>query len=774
MRHFVSNISALVRTRLVCFAAFALVALSAWISSWLSGLTMGLPIFSVQAGLTLGLALRFGMPCAVAGAFGSGLFVVLAGAGVQSALISFTGLSLAAVCSASLTTRALRFCKTEVSRRMVMIALSCAVFAPICAASLLLARPETSSAWVHPFANFLSYWAFHAFSAILFAPLVLAWFPKVKGSMLSASFGRGAARIVIGLIAAFLLSGHWLGADKAFLLAQVCLVFALFCSLVPALLGSERASATTIAVVACVVVVEQALFAQGGASMIQLDAFQRVGLISVFMFIGSFLGHVLNGMSIRNAHQQKALEEKAMRHPFSGLFNRRYFFKVLNELTADRNRHSEFLGEISIPDLNYWADFSGREAAFQFDARIVEKIDFAIKDYAYFVAHASFGSYFIRLKSTADPLVVIEVIESSVREACSLHGAKGMRLRPQVALLRVPRDVAVTAEDILATLSRALARSTQSLKRWSMASLQTGLLQNQRQEALENEIIVESLSSSLVRVFTQTIQPVQGQSDRGLHFEVLARLQNLQGGYVSPARFLPVYATCGLLPQFDRQVIQTLFEALELAPDFVEKISACSINLTGPTLSDPDLVAFVEAQFAGALIKPQQVIFEITESDKITSPMQALENIGELRRMGASIALDDFGTGLASFEYLKLFKPDWIKIDGSFVRDALLNPLGAEVVSSMIRVARAAGSRAVAEQVEDQATIDLMTKLGAHFVQGYAVSKPLPIDDAIQAHRDETQKMAPPLAPASLISALAASKLVASELIVAEPLTPTP
>jgi hypothetical protein len=204
------------------------------------------------------------------------------------------------------------------------------------------------------------------------------------------------------------------------------------------------------------------------------------------MFLGAWIGHILNGMAIRTVQQQIALKEQVLRHPFSGLVNRRFFFKVLNEITMDRHRQSEMLAEIAIPDLNHWAEFSGREAAFQFDARIVEKIDFALKDYAHFVAHGMFGSYFIRLKSTADPLAVIEIIESAVREACALHGAKGMKLRPQVALLRVPRDVAVTTEDILATMSHALARSTQSLKRWSMASLQTGLLHKQRQESLEN------------------------------------------------------------------------------------------------------------------------------------------------------------------------------------------------------------------------------------------------------------------------------------------------
>lgn len=743
MRHFFLNTSAVIRARMVWIAVLAVVSLSAWGSSLLGVATLGLPLFSLHAGLTLGFTIRLGLPFAAAGALGTALFLLVTGAGVQSALASLFGLGLASICAATLFARIKPYCTSEVSKRFVTIVVASIVFAPIVAGSQLLAGPNTALTstnptwvnllWATPVASFLVHCTFAAFSAILFAPLVLTWLPKSRGKIQGGPLGRGIARLVMTLIAISLVSAHLLGAEKAFLVGQLCLVLTLFLSLVPAFFGSERASASTIALVACVMVLEQAIFAQGGASLLKLDAFERVGLIFGFMFVGAFLGHMLNGMSIRNAQQQLALKAQVMRHPFSGLLNRRYFFKVLNELTSDRNRNSEFLAEIAIPDLHHWAEFSGREAAYQFDARIVEKIDSALQDYAHFVAHATFSSYFIRLKPTADPLAVIEVIDGAVREACALYGAKGMKLRPQVALLRVPKDVAVTTEDILSTLSRALIRSKQSLKRWSMASLQTGFLQKQRQEALEDEIIVESLSSSLVRVFTQTIQPVQGQSDTGLHFEVLARLQNLQGGYVSPGRFLPVYATCGLLPQFDRQVIQTLFEAFELEPDLVQKISACSINLTGPTLSDPDLIAFIQAQFAGALIKPKQVVFEITESDKISSPMQALENVEELRRMGASIALDDFGTGLASFEYLKLFKPDWIKIDGSFVRDAVRNPLGAEVVSSMIRVAQAAGSQVVAEQVEDQATIDLMMTLGAHYVQGYAISKPRPIDEMIKS-----------------------------------------
>ena len=758
VQNFMSHFSTTTRARLTSVVALLLVALSYWVSNVLGGYTLGLSVFSVHLGLALGLTIRFGPAFAVASGLGCAVVSLMSGAGIVASLASFAGISLGALGAASLLARLKLSFKSEAAKRCLLMGLACLVFAPIAAVPVALLGLLASGSTDAQFVPFVTQWIFTAFSAVLFAPLVLTWWPERKSPSSLKSLGNTFSRSVIALIALCLLSAHYLGGEKVFVMGQVLLILALALSLVPAFIGSERASSMTIAVLATVFVIEQAIYAQGGASVIQLDPYQRVGLACTFMFVGAVLGHLLNGLSIQNVLTQNALQEQVMRNPFSGLPNRRFFFKALHELTENPQRHAEFLGEIAIPDLAHWAEFSGREAAHQFDARIVERIDFSLKDSAHFVAHVGLGSYFLHLKLTADPLAVIEAIEAAVHEACTMHGIKGMKLRPQVALLRVPRDVRATPEDILATLSHSLQRSSHSLKRWSMTSLQSGLLQKQRDESRENEIIVESLSSSLVRVFTQTIQPVQGQVGEGLHFEVLARLQNLQGGYVSPARFLPVYATCGLLPQFDRQVIQTLFEAFELEPSLVNKIAACSINLTGPTLSDPDLIAFIEAQFAGALIKPSQIVFEITESDRISNPMQALENVEELRRLGASIALDDFGTGLASFEYLKLFKPDWIKIDGSFVRDALLNPLGAEVISSMIRVARAAGSKVVAEQVEDQPTVDFMTQLGAHYVQGYAVSKPRPLDDLVAALREQSddkaskpmdEPLAGPLSPRS-------------------------
>ncbi len=150
-------------------AALAVVSLSAWGSSVLSVATLGLPLFSLHAGLTLGFTIRFGLPFAAAGALGTALFLLVTGAGVQSASASFLGLGLAATCSAALFARLRPHCKTEVSKRFVTIVLACLVFAPIVSGARLLAGSESVSTginpawvnlmWANPLASFLAHCA---------------------------------------------------------------------------------------------------------------------------------------------------------------------------------------------------------------------------------------------------------------------------------------------------------------------------------------------------------------------------------------------------------------------------------------------------------------------------------------------------------------------------------------------------------------------------------------------------------------------------------------
>ena len=103
----------------------------------------------------------------------------------------------------------------------------------------------------------------------------------------------------------------------------------------------------------------------------------------------------------------------------------------------------------------------------------------------------------------------------------------------------------------------------------------------------------------------------------------------------------------------------------------------------------------------------------------------------ELNRIGLSIAVDDFGTGLATFDYLRKFKPQWLKIDGSFVRSIETDALNREIVQSIVRVAHVIGAQTVAEYVESDAIGQQLAALGVDCLQGYAIGKPMPLDDLL-------------------------------------------
>ena len=96
--------------------------------------------------------------------------------------------------------------------------------------------------------------------------------------------------------------------------------------------------------------------------------------------------------------------------------------------------------------------------------------------------------------------------------------------------------------------------------------------------------------------------------------------------------------------------------------------------------------------------------------------------------MGCQIALDDFGVGLSSFNYLRQFPVDMVKIDGSFIHNMTANAVDRYIVKSIHQIAKELGAQTVAEFVEDQATFELVSALGITFAQGYAIHRPEPFD----------------------------------------------
>lgn len=217
-----------------------------------------------------------------------------------------------------------------------------------------------------------------------------------------------------------------------------------------------------------------------------------------------------------------------------------------------------------------------------------------------------------------------------------------------------------------------------------------------------------------------------------LSYEVLTRLRDRDGSLIRPPEFLPLAVQAQMTVALDRGVIRSVFAFLALHPDALTRTHKCSINLSGLTMSDGTIAGYIREQRALYNIPADKIVFEITESEAIRNPGAASRLVDDLKADGFGIALDDFGTGLATFEYLKRFPLDYLKIDGSFIRNLISNPIDEEIVLSTIRVARRLNVKTVAEHVHSQDIYDRLRSLGIDYIQGELISTPRPIGELFE------------------------------------------
>jgi len=242
--------------------------------------------------------------------------------------------------------------------------------------------------------------------------------------------------------------------------------------------------------------------------------------------------------------------------------------------------------------------------------------------------------------------------------------------------------------------------------------------------------IQHGLENDCFCLYGQPIVPIADR-DEGLHFEVLVRYQDEKGSIIPPGAFLPAAERYNLAPAMDRWVIRHLFEWIAGKPGFLEQLSLCSINLSGLSLSDENMLTFISEQFSIWGIPTHKICFEITETAAIANLSHATEFIHCLRERNCLFSLDDFGSGLSSFAYLKNLPVDFLKIDGLFVKDILDDKVDLAMVKSINEVGHIMGKKTIAEFVENKQIFDLLSELGVDYAQGYGIGKPVLLDDLI-------------------------------------------
>ncbi len=248
--------------------------------------------------------------------------------------------------------------------------------------------------------------------------------------------------------------------------------------------------------------------------------------------------------------------------------------------------------------------------------------------------------------------------------------------------------------------------------------------------------IQEALRSDTFELYCQPVVPVEKDQHSG-HFEILLRMLDEDAAVLSPAVFMPAAERYQMMPMIDRWVIRNALRQLgEQWQQLATARPVFCINLSGQSLASAGLYAFIIEELKTNRVPPQSICFEVTETAAIANIDEAIAFMDSLRGIGCRFSLDDFGAGLSSFGYLKTLPVDYLKIDGSIVREILTDRISRSMVQAITDIGKTMGLSVVAEFVENEEILTVLRSIGVDFGQGYGLGKPEPLRRTLAAVRN--------------------------------------
>ena len=297
-----------------------------------------------------------------------------------------------------------------------------------------------------------------------------------------------------------------------------------------------------------------------------------------------------------------------------------------------------------------------------------------------------------------------------------------------VGLVELARDSGTVEETLAAADSACYVAKKRGDGKVAVYSARDEISARQSGDIQWLRTLQAALRDNSFRLYWQPIQPAWGENDSGPSMEVLVRLANEKGQELSPMELVKAAERYRLMSLVDRWVVQTTFTALGRGAIALTGRHSVAVNISGQTLADARFLDFVVECFDRSGVDPAQVCFEIAESAVVANLEAARRFVAVLHGMGCQFALDDFGSNIGSFSSLKNLPLDYLKIDGSFMKNLARDSVNQAMVTATIKLARSLNFKVIAEQVEDAAGLDAARTMGVDFVQGYAIGKPKPLN----------------------------------------------
>ena len=466
--------------------------------------------------------------------------------------------------------------------------------------------------------------------------------------------------------------------------------------------------------------------------------------VSLLLCCAVLAAQLLQALAADRSLALVRMSRQARQDMSTGLLNDRGMIAELTDRLASPNRPRYGLIGLYISNYDAIHDLCGTVEAMQLEQATAQLL--IQQNGTQLAARLSAGRYtmLIHAETVAQVRAVAREIYTQLSGQVFQTEHGSIRLQCHIGGLLLDPNSQISSEDCLSALSdaQAIAASVRDPQLFVEPLSQT-MIDARRAHQKKIEHIRDAIRNDRIELYAQPLIDPEAPSQMR-SYEVLTRLRDKDGQLIRPPEFLTLASQAQMSVPLDRGVIRLAFEWLAANPEALALTWKCSINLAGATMSDDTIADFIREQRANNAIPAAKVVFEITESEAIRNPAAASRLVDDLKAQGFGIALDDFGTGLATFEYLKRFPLDYLKIDGSFVRNLMTNPIDEEIILSTVRVAKRLKLRTVAEHVHNAAIYERLTDLGVSYLQGDFFGKAMPLGEMFERQAPSTAHLRQP------------------------------
>ena len=435
--------------------------------------------------------------------------------------------------------------------------------------------------------------------------------------------------------------------------------------------------------------------------------------------------------TLDNIDDRKQAEEKlqhlALHDTLTGLYNRYYFDNELSRLTllASRGKETHSLLYIDLDHFKVINDTEGHQMGDLVLKEVAQILTLRLRQSDILCRVG--GDEFIILLAETKLQNAINIGESICQQIAAAHFQFGN------TTYKISASIGVSEIDGVSTPAEYLRQADIALYvakkkgRNRTHSYETDDVDSTKQ--LDNMKWVQKLQQAVIDdQLVMHFQPVWDyKNDCVGYFEALVRLQ-INDSITYPNEFIPALERAEDVSFLDHQVINKTIKLIKENPG----LHKVAINLSGQAFSDERLLPLIKEKLSFYQVSGERIIFELTESASLTNVSGTRRMIEQLSLIGCQFSIDDFGTGFSTFSYLKELPAHSVKIDGSFVKDMISSDIDRTLVTAIANVAKVLKKHSVAEFVETKEIFNHLDDIGVTYAQGYYISKPLPLSDALK------------------------------------------